>query len=285
MIELRILEQLDAFSTLGTLSKAAEYLHTSQPALSRSMKTLEDELGVILFERSKNHLALNETGKKAAEYAHQLLLSAEDFENRVIAFDKSLRTISVGFCAPMPQRVLTPILSNYFSGMTLAFDMKDDEDFPEHLERHLYQLAVMHEAPDKERFFSKKIGHEELFISLVPQHPLSEREILSLKDLDGLSILLLQDIGFWSRMHQQKTPNSVYLKQQDQLAFREIARNSPYPIFASGYDIKRGTQVPGRINIPLSDPETRTEYFLVCLKDDQEKYKDLFRQVSSETID
>ena len=285
MIELRILEQLDAFSTLGTLSKAAEYLHTSQPALSRSMKTLEDELGVILFERSKNHLALNETGKKAAEYAHQLLLSAEDFENRVIAFDKSLRTISVGFCAPMPQRILTPILSNYFSGMTLAFDMKDDEDFPEALERHAYQLAVMHKSPEEDRFYSKKIGHEELYISLVPQHPLAGRKTLSLKDLDGLSILLLQDIGFWARMHQQETPNSVYLKQQDQLSFLEIARNSPYPIFASGHTIKRGDPIPGRVNIPLEDPEARTDYYLVCLKEYQEKYKDLFRQVNSATID
>ena len=285
MIELRILEQLDAFSTLGTLSKAAEYLHTSQPALSRSMKTLEDELGVILFERSKNHLALNETGKKAAEYAHQLLLSAEDFENRVIAFDKSLRTISVGFCAPMPQRILTPIFSNYFSGMTLAFDMKDDEDFPEALERHAYQLAVMHKSPEEDRFYSKKIGHEELYISLVPQHPLAGRKTLSLKDLEGLSILLLQDIGFWARMHQQKTPNSVYLKQQDQLSFLEIARNSPYPIFASGHTIKRGDPIPSRVNIPLEDPEARTDYYLVCLKEDQEKYKDLFRHVNSATID
>ena len=49
MIEIRLLEQLAAFAEYGTLSEAAERLHTSQPTLTRSMKQLEDELGVPLF--------------------------------------------------------------------------------------------------------------------------------------------------------------------------------------------------------------------------------------------
>ena len=53
MIEIHLLEQLDAFAEYGTLSEAAEKLHTSQPALTRSMKKLESELGVTLFIRSK----------------------------------------------------------------------------------------------------------------------------------------------------------------------------------------------------------------------------------------
>ena len=54
MIELYELRQFAAFADAGTLSGAAEILHLSQPALSRNMKKLEDELGVILFERSKD---------------------------------------------------------------------------------------------------------------------------------------------------------------------------------------------------------------------------------------
>ena len=52
MMELYLLEQLIAFSRQGTLSGAAEKLHISQPALSQSMKKLEESLGVSLFERS-----------------------------------------------------------------------------------------------------------------------------------------------------------------------------------------------------------------------------------------
>ena len=46
MIEIFLLEQLVAFSACGTLSRAAEELHITQPALSRSMKKLETAFGV-----------------------------------------------------------------------------------------------------------------------------------------------------------------------------------------------------------------------------------------------
>ena len=52
MMELYLLEQLIAFSRQGTLSGAAEKLHISQPALSQSMKKLEESLGVSFLIRS-----------------------------------------------------------------------------------------------------------------------------------------------------------------------------------------------------------------------------------------
>ena len=49
MMELYLLEQLIAFSRQGTLSGAAEKLHISQPALSQSMKKLEESLGLTVI--------------------------------------------------------------------------------------------------------------------------------------------------------------------------------------------------------------------------------------------
>ena len=72
MVETSLLEQLVAFHDYKTLSAAAEHLLTSQPALSRSMRKLEEEFGVTLFERSKNRLLLNENGILAAEGARQV---------------------------------------------------------------------------------------------------------------------------------------------------------------------------------------------------------------------
>lgn len=59
------LTQLLQFKTIAeskTMREAAERLHISQPALSSSLKNLETELGVRLFERQKNHLILNQPG-------------------------------------------------------------------------------------------------------------------------------------------------------------------------------------------------------------------------------
>ena len=73
MIELEQLRQLVAFDEYGTLSKAAEALHISQPSLSRTMQTLEEELQASLFIRKKNRILLNETGEMAVEQARQVL--------------------------------------------------------------------------------------------------------------------------------------------------------------------------------------------------------------------
>lgn len=284
MIDIYMLEQLKTFAECGTLSAAAEILNTSQPSLTRSMKRLEDELGVVLFTRSKNHLGLTQTGKMAAQYAAQLLSVTQDFEGRVRAYDRSLHTISVGYCAPVPQSVLTPIINNTFAGMTISADMMDDSDFLNKLKNGAYQLAVTHFEPDKSVFYSKKIGHEKLYISLMPGNPLSFYPKVYLKDLDGLTILLLSRIGFWSTVHREKTPNTKYLLQVEDDSFREIASNSEYPVFSSSYFINRGETFPDRINIPISDKECSTDFYLVCMLSEKPKYDELFKHVNENTI-
>lgn len=284
MVEIHLLEQLAAFAEYGTLSAAADKLHTSQPALTRSMKKLEDELDVSLFIRKKNHLELNETGCHAAEYARRVLEADKDFESRVKAFDRSLHTLSIGFCAPVPQAVLTPLINNVFEGMTISADMTDDAAFPEKLANGTYQLAVTHFLPESDIFYSKKCGHEDLFIALASGNPLAFYPEIHLEDLDGLSILLLSRIGFWANVHRSKTPNSNYLLQIESDSFAELVTNSSYPAFSSSYYIRRGETIPDRINISIADPECHTDYYLVSLASEKEKYKVLFDMVTEKTI-
>lgn len=284
MIEIHLLEQLAAFADYGTLSEAAERLHTSQPALTRSMKKLESNLGVSLFIRAKNRLELNETGRKAAEYARRVLIADQEFELQIRAYDRSLHTISIGFCAPVPQTVLTPLINSIFDGMTVSADMMDDEEFPARLESGEYQLAVMHFAPEGRRFFCKKCGHEDLFISVQPGNPLAFYPEIHLRDLDGLSILLLQKIGFWNNVYREKTPHAKYLLQIEQESFSELAENSSYPVFSSSYYLRRKMNVPGRVDIPIVDPECHTDFYLVCLASEKERYKGLFDKVGERTI-
>ena len=113
-----------------------------------------------------------------------------------------------------------------FDGMTISSDMTDDRDFFKKLESGEYQLAVTHMVPQDDRFCYKKCGHEDLFISVQPGNPLAFYPVIHLRDLDGLSILLLQRIGFWSNIYQDKTPNSRYLLQIEQTSFDELAEKS-----------------------------------------------------------
>jgi LysR family transcriptional regulator, carnitine catabolism transcriptional activator len=69
----RQLHQLVVTATVGRLSQAAAVLHLSQSALSRSLQDLQDQLGVVLFERSGRQLRLNDEGERFLPIAQRLL--------------------------------------------------------------------------------------------------------------------------------------------------------------------------------------------------------------------
>lgn len=115
MPELNQLRQLVTIAETGTLSNAAELLHISQPALSRSVQKLEAEWNVTLFDRRKNRVTLNKTGELAVQYARQVLTDADQMTQAVQAFDRSQHSIAVGSCAPAPIIELLYSLSERFA--------------------------------------------------------------------------------------------------------------------------------------------------------------------------
>ena len=92
MINLQHLEQLITVAKEGTLSRAAEVLLISQPSLTRNMRQLEDDLGVQLFQRSKNKLSLTETGKYTVQQAEALLNHEQQFLKNIHRFSLQATT-------------------------------------------------------------------------------------------------------------------------------------------------------------------------------------------------
>ncbi|MCM3016340.1 LysR family transcriptional regulator, partial [Bacillus subtilis] len=73
------LRQLRAFTTIvasGSLGRAADALHVTQPALSRIQKRLEEQVGAPLFERRPRGLTLAEAGERLLAFAQRSLLEA-----------------------------------------------------------------------------------------------------------------------------------------------------------------------------------------------------------------
>lgn len=72
-MEIHQLKYFICVAKLESISKAATTLHLSQPALSKSIAKLEDELGVLLFDRSGKRLHLNDRGRLFLEGAEKAL--------------------------------------------------------------------------------------------------------------------------------------------------------------------------------------------------------------------
>lgn len=284
MIEIFLLEQLDAFARNGTLRRAAEELHITQPALSRSMKKLESELGVTLFERNNSKITLNETGKIAAEYAKRVLDADREMVERTLAFDRSLRTVVVGSCAPFPIQELMPVLQEQFAGLALMTEISDDERLTEGIKNGLYQLAILHERMEDAALVCQRYLEEQLYITIPQGHPLSAKKEVSFQDLDGISILTGVSAGFWLDLCREKLKASNLLIQNSVDVMTELVDASTLPVFNSDRMLERGYGVPGRVSLPISDPEAHAIYYLVCSASEQKRFAPIFNAVRSVVI-
>ena len=178
MFELYQLEQLLAVAEHGTLSSAAERLHISQPALSRSMQRLEAELQVTLFTRQKNKIELNENGRIAVDYARKIVEQSQDMVSRIQAFDRSQRTILVGACAPAPLWEIPPLLSDLYPDRTISSEIRENDVLLQGLRDGLYQLIILPHPLEEPGITCVKYGEEHLFFSLPPAQPRSGSKAL-----------------------------------------------------------------------------------------------------------
>ena len=276
MIELFQLEQLAAFAQYGTLSKAAEALHMSQPTLTRSMQKLEAEFGVTLFQRSKNKLSFNENGELAADYAKRILNQTKDMLDLVHARDRMSHTLSFGTCAPMPALTLLQNAAQVYPTMAVSTESKDNATLLVGLRDGLYQVIVLPHLPEGKDLYWKEYGTESLAFALPPGHPLAGREELWMRDLDGENMLLYADIGFWHELPAKKMPHSRFLVQSDRFAFTELVQSSVLPSFVTDETIRLYGPPEKRKVVPILDPEATVTYYAVCLKTELHRVRRLF---------
>ena len=96
------------------MTKASEELHISQPAISQSIKKLEDQLGGTLFLRSNKGMELTEEGKMFYEYVKGALELINNAENEFTSFkDLSKGEIKIGCSATLTKLVLMDALKDY----------------------------------------------------------------------------------------------------------------------------------------------------------------------------
>lgn len=276
MIELYELRQFVAFAECGTLSEAAENLHLSQPALSRSMKKLEEELGISLFSRRKNRLELNENGEYVLGLAKEILSKAESLVVEAQSFDRRHRTISLGLCAPAPGWLVTPRLSSLYPDKMIQTEIAEENALLNGLNSGIYQLIALPRKTDGAAYFSKECGRESLLFALPKGHRYARRKSLTFAEMDGENMILMSDIGFWNFVQTEKMPNSRFLTQSDRFSFNELVRSSSLPSFTTDLAKKYLVTEDVRIEVPISDPEATVTYYLVCKKGMKKEYLALF---------
>lgn len=264
MAELNQFYQLVAIADTGTLSKAAEIVHISQPALTRSIQKLEAEWNVTLFDRQKNKMTLNRTGELAVQYARRILDDVNTMTGAIQAYERSLRTISIGSCAPGPLLELLPELTERFYGMALTSEMDRPENLLSGLEKGTYQLIITDQETNIPDILCRPFCDEYLYLTVPPAHPLANsREGIQLEDMAGETMLLFKEIGIWNERIISKMPQTKFILQDQDEAFSALVQLSALPAFASNLTLKHSDrwQDQNRVTLPILAPEAHVTFY------------------------
>lgn len=175
--------------------RAAERSFVSQPSLSASVKNLEEELGVTLFERGKRGVFLTEAGERIVEQARRALAEAERV--KLVARqgrDPLKGTLRLGIIHTIAPYLL-PGLVAALRRLTPEMPLDVEENITATLDRMLRAgeldaviLALPYEAPGVDVLPL----YEENFEVVVPaRHALAKRKSVAVEDLDAGELLLL----------------------------------------------------------------------------------------------
>lgn len=94
MVDLRLIRHFEAVFRLGSFSKAADELHLTHSAITKSIKTLETDWGTPLFHRTTRTVAPTEAGKRLHPMAVDLLGFAENVKEQTIRGEPNLKIVS-----------------------------------------------------------------------------------------------------------------------------------------------------------------------------------------------
>ncbi|MDA3630786.1 LysR family transcriptional regulator [Saccharopolyspora sp. WRP15-2] len=191
-MELRHLRYFAAVAAEGSLSRAAERLHLTQPSLSRQIRQLERDIGTPLLERTTYGTALTPAG--AALHRHALLLlrladAAPDMARSAVG--QSREVAHIGVPPGMPDGWLLDVLAALEVGVPRAAVALTEASSTEQLrmlrEGHL-DLAMVHEQPQA-RFRAERLFDVPFGVAVRPGHPLADGTTCRVRDLDGLRVL------------------------------------------------------------------------------------------------
>lgn len=263
MLNLIELEQFVAFADCGTLSEVSQHMNISQPTLTRNMKHVERDFGVSLFTRQKNKMSLNETGKKAVEYARQLLKNEENTVSMVQEFDRKLRSIIIASCAPAPLWILSPKISFCYPDNTISSSICETEQVIEQIENDQIDIGILPYEYHGTSLCSTPFFAEHLSVCVPLGHGLCSCDKLSFHDLNGYNCLLRDQLGFWTNLCKQNMPASKFLIQTDESEFLELVKSSTLFCFSTNYASYPEEILDQRKIIPIVDDCVNVEYWVV----------------------
>ena len=181
----------------GNFTTASDKCFVTQPTLSMQVQKLEEELGVVIFNRSTKPLQVTEIGKKVLFQAKKIVEESSRM-NDVVSEEKGVigGTLKVGII-PTVSSTLLPLFLNIFTkkhkNVELKIEEFNTETINQKLEDNTIDCAIAATPLNNNRIIERPLYYEP-FVAYVPEHHfLAGNKVLEVDDLSNGDILILKD--------------------------------------------------------------------------------------------
>ncbi|MFT8361829.1 MAG: LysR family transcriptional regulator [Sporolactobacillus sp.] len=195
-MEWQQIEYFQVVAKLQHMTKAAEELSISQPALSRSIARLEEELGVSLFERQGRSIILNQYGRVLLKHVTHILKEIDETKRELkTLMDPEYGEVSLGFLHTLGVNVIPDILRSFqqvHPNTKVKLYQNNNTALLHQLETGEIDLCLVHHSFDEPHILWEKLWEEELFLMVPVGHPLASRSSVSLKEIENEPIISMK---------------------------------------------------------------------------------------------
>lgn len=177
-----------------SFSKAAEGLFISQPAVTKHIRNLESKVGMGLVQRGKGGFALTDFGKILFKYTQKISSHLMEIENVLGNLQKDHHgLLKIGTTESYSKCLMPKLLSgfqNSFPSIKIALDVGNSEEIERSLITYRNDLALIGVTKVSSKFESIPFLEEELALIVSPLHPLTKRQAVSLRELEGYPLII-----------------------------------------------------------------------------------------------
>lgn len=174
------LEYIIAVDTYQNFSNAAEKCMVTQPTLSMQVKKLEKDLGVLLFDRSKNPIVATKIGKTIIEQSRIVLREAKQIQESIKEYKQNIGgNLQIGVIPTIAPYLLPYFLgpfSKKFPDINLEIKELKTEEIIELLHKDLLDAAILATPLHLPNIVEDPLFYEEILLYVNPKHAFAKQE-------------------------------------------------------------------------------------------------------------